>query len=217
MGSTSCPSSEELGRFVVGDLDVRSFARIEAHVEGCPTCEQALQALDVTTDALVSALRGPLCSNSEKVPPELLTLAHSALGAVPTREWSVGELPRRVGKFELLEELGAGSFGTVFRAFDRELEREVAVKILRAGGLAGVEDIERFVREARSVLAKHPGIVSLCEAGGRGSLLLVEEPVRGVTLAERSSPGHDSRDAAISSRRSRGSSAPHRLWLSIAM
>ena len=73
---------------------------------------------------------------------------------------------RRLGKFELLERLGAGSFGYVFRARDLELGRTVAIKIPRAGSLASEEDATRFLREARSAAQlKHPGIVALHETG----------------------------------------------------
>ena len=126
------------------------------------------------------------------VPPELLTLAQSALHSRPTNAWRAGTLPRRVGKFNLLEELGSGSFGTVYRAVDTELEREVAVKVLRAGRLASAEDVDRFLREARSAAQlKHPGIVSLYEAGrdADGVCYLVEELVRGSTLADRLKDG----------------------------
>jgi serine/threonine protein kinase len=95
---------------------------------------------------------------------------------------------RRLGKFELLERLGAGSFGFVYRARDTDLGRVVAIKIQRAGSLASAEDAARFVREARSAAQlQHAGIVSLLETGATddGALFLVEEFVEGKTLAIR--------------------------------
>ena len=62
----------------------------------------------------------------------------------------------------------------------------MAIKIPRAGSLAGDEDTERFLREARSAAQlKHPGIVALHETGqgGDGTLYLVEEFIEGRTLA----------------------------------
>jgi hypothetical protein len=185
MNGSVCPGREELGRFAVGDLDALTFARIAAHVERCRTCDAALQAFDDGTDPILTALRQPVCTSEAAVPPVLLSIAQSALVPQPVGKWAPGELPRRVGKFDLLEELGSGSFGTVFRAFDTELERQVAVKILRLGRLAGAEDAERFLREARSAAQlKHPGVVSLYEAGRTddGVCYLVEEFVRGETL-----------------------------------
>jgi serine/threonine protein kinase len=178
MSEPECPDREALARFAVGDLDAASFARVAGHVQRCPVCESVLQTLDTHTDPLVAGLRQPAELGAD-VPPALLTAALSALGPRP---------PGRVGKFELLEEIGNGSFGTVFRAVDTELGREVAIKILRAGRLAGAADTERFLREARSAAQlKHPGIVSLFEAGRTedGVCYLVEELVRGATLAER--------------------------------
>jgi tRNA A-37 threonylcarbamoyl transferase component Bud32 len=179
----TCPRRDELTRFAVGNLDGAELARVAAHVEHCPICDATLQALDADTDALVTALRGAPAEEPTAVPEAVLTAARSALDARP-----VAERPRQLGKFELREELGSGSFGTVFLAFDTELRREVAVKILRAGQFAGKEDAERFLREARSAAQlKHPGIVSVYDAGQTpdGVCYLVVEFVRGVTLAER--------------------------------
>ena len=97
------------------------------------------------------------------------------------------EAPKRLGKFELLEQLGAGSFGTVYKARDTELDRLVALKIPRAGSIPRQEDLDRFLREAKSAAQlKHPGIVSLYDAGTiDGTCCLVSEFVQGATLAER--------------------------------
>ena len=218
MGGTVCPSRDELSRFAVGDLDAFAFARIAGHLGHCSECEAVLQSLDEATDSLVTALRLPVSSSSADVPPQLLSVAQSALGSLPTQKWAAGELPRRVGKFDLLEELGSGSFGTVFRAFDTELERDVAVKILRLGRLAGTEDAERFLREARSAAQlKHPGIVSLYEAGRTddGVCYLVEELVRGETLADQLHTGafEPQRAARLLAEVAEALDAAHRLGI----
>lgn len=192
MSSTGCPGESELRRFAVGDLDARTHELIATHIESCHRCEAALQEQDSAADPLVTALRESRIDASEPVPPELISLAQSIVGRGSTSEWAAGEYPRRLGKFELLEELGSGSFGRVYRARDTELEREVAVKVLRSGRLAGAEDVDRFLREARSAAQlKHPGIVALYEAGRteEGVCYLVEELVRGLTLAEKLNTG----------------------------
>src|SRR5690242_140503 len=113
-----CPSPEELARFAVGDLDAAAFARLAAHVERCPRCETSLQALDGSPDPLVTALQQPSHAALVEVPAALLTAARSALHALPAG--GTGEPLRRVGKFELRDQLGNGSFGTVFLAMDTE-------------------------------------------------------------------------------------------------
>src|SRR4029077_15302494 len=80
------------------------------------------------------------------------------------------------------------SFGHVFRARDSELGRTVAIKMLRAGRLAGRDEVERLAREARSAAQlQHPGLVALYETGqtDEGLFYLVEEFVGGETLAAR--------------------------------
>jgi WD40 repeat protein len=104
-----------------------------------------------------------------------------------TGGWLPEEAPKRLGKFELLEQLGVGSFGTVYKARDTELDRLVALKIPRSGSIPKAEDMDRFLREAKSAAQlAHPGIVSLYDAGTiDGTCCLVSEFVQGATLAER--------------------------------
>jgi eukaryotic-like serine/threonine-protein kinase len=76
----------------------------------------------------------------------------------------------RIGSFEVLAPLGAGGMGEVYRAWDGELEREVALKVLPSEVAADPDRLARFSREARILAAlDHPGIVrvhSVAEAGG---------------------------------------------------
>src|SRR5262249_62355553 len=85
--------------------------------------------------------------------------------------------------YQFVELLGTGAFGYVYKAWDGELERVVALKIPRAG--AGEPD--RFVKEARSAARlQHPNIVALYEAGQiDGTCYIASEFVAGTTLAER--------------------------------
>jgi serine/threonine protein kinase len=188
---TDCPDPAELADFVTGNLPGRAFERVARHVAACGSCETALAALDNHSDPLLAGLRraaGGDVPDEEPVPRELLAAAQS-LGderCVSGGEPTTG--PRRIGKFELLEELGWGSFGHVFRARDTDLGRVVAIKLLRAGRLASREEVDRFLREARSAARlQHPGLVALHETGQteEGVFYLVEEFVEGETLAAR--------------------------------
>ena len=88
-------------------------------------------------------------------------------------------------KFELLDVLGSGAFGTVWRAKDTELDRMVAVKIPRKGQLTPAE-IEAFTREARAAAqVQHSNIVSVHEIGREGdSLYIVCDLIDGKTLRD---------------------------------
>jgi tetratricopeptide (TPR) repeat protein len=91
----------------------------------------------------------------------------------------------RVGRFEIRQQLGEGGFGMVFRAFDPNLGRDVAIKVPRPETLFTPDLQRRFVREGRAAAAlSHPGIVTVYEAGSEGSVCwLASEYVPGMTLA----------------------------------
>src|SRR5262249_36878976 len=93
---------------------------------------------------------------------------------------------QRLGKLTLLDRVGAGSFGEVWKARDTELNRLVAVKIPHAGYLSGGKDHDRFLREARSAAGlRHPGIVPVHEVGhDEGLTYLVCDFIEGLTLAD---------------------------------
>src|SRR5262245_22668987 len=94
---------------------------------------------------------------------------------------------RRFGRFELLNVVGTGAFGTVYEARDTELDRIVAIKVPRGDRLADSQgETDRFLREARSVAQfRHASIVSIHDVGQHNGVpYLVEDFVRGITLTD---------------------------------
>jgi WD40 repeat protein len=93
---------------------------------------------------------------------------------------------RQLGRFELLDRVGAGSFGTVWRARDTELGRVVALKVPHASLLSSTSSIERSQREARAAaLLRHPGIVRLYDMVTLVGLpVLVSDFIEGVPLKD---------------------------------
>jgi WD40 repeat protein len=108
-------------------------------------------------------------------------------------------LPARFGRFELIEVVGRGGGGVVFRAFDPELERVVAIKLPRDVGEASEHEVRRFLREARhAARLRHPGIATVHEAGRvAGACYLVREFIQGVTLSERIAQGRIGHSDAV--------------------
>src|SRR6202035_2096878 len=92
----------------------------------------------------------------------------------------------RLGPYELIELLGAGGMGEVYRARDARLNRHVAIKILPAAFSADHERLHRFEREARSASAlNHPNIVTIYELGqDRSCHYIAMELVEGKTLRQ---------------------------------
>jgi len=96
--------------------------------------------------------------------------------------------PERIGKFEILAELGAGGMGVVYRARDTRLRREVALKVIRPDRAPSRALRTRFLHECRAAAAlNHPGIATLFEADEteNGELYFAAELVTGETLNRR--------------------------------
>jgi serine/threonine protein kinase len=92
----------------------------------------------------------------------------------------------RFGSYEILERLGAGGMGEVYRAKDTRLEREVAIKTLSLERCSQPEALSRFEQEARSACAlNHPNIVTIYELGHvNGTRYISMELVIGETVRE---------------------------------
>lgn len=206
---SACPSETELQAFAIGALSSSTLARIATHLETCQQCDHALQLVDGGDDELLSELRqiesAEVTHSSDRVPDRLVQIARTAVLSSEVEHPSENEgreialdpgsqLARRLreggcrlGRFELEAELGVGAFGYVFRARDTELDRVVALKIQRAGSFASDEEIERFLREAKSVAQlKHPSIVAIHDTLRTEDEIcyLVTEFVDGVSLEE---------------------------------
>jgi hypothetical protein len=98
----------------------------------------------------------------------------------------------RIGSYEIIDRLGAGGMGEVYRARDTRLGRMVAIKVLRSG--ADPQLLQRLDREARAASAlNHPNIVHIYDVGEAadvpGAHYVVMEHVEGETLRRRLRPG----------------------------
>jgi tetratricopeptide (TPR) repeat protein len=97
------------------------------------------------------------------------------------------EAGERFGRYRLIKELGRGGMGIVYKAFDPELKRTVALKML-LGEESGIDEqqVERFVREARAAAKlKHPGIVQIHDFGEEGGRhFFTMDYVEGISLEQ---------------------------------
>jgi WD40 repeat protein/tRNA A-37 threonylcarbamoyl transferase component Bud32 len=136
----------------------------------CPHCHNPIDLLDIPAGEIVC----PTCGSSFR------------LQQGSTTAWHPEDGQQKLGRFELLDLLGVGAFGTVYKARDPELDRVVAIKVPRAGNLPGSAELDRFLREARSVAQlRHPAIVPVHEVGQIKDLpYLVSDYVQGITLSD---------------------------------
>ncbi len=134
----------------------------------CPHCHNPIQLADDHADDVLC----PACGSSFR-----LREARQTQSAAPMRP---------LGKFQLLERVGVGGFGAVWKARDATLDRVVALKIPHSGLLTAEEELERFQREARAAAQlRHPGIVPVFEVVTLDGLpTIVSDFVQGVSLKE---------------------------------
>ncbi len=92
----------------------------------------------------------------------------------------------KIGRFDIIKVLGQGAFGTVYLAHDPHLDRKVAIKVAKTGVLSGKQDVDRFMREARSAAQlRHPNIVPVYEFERHPhSSFIAYEFVEGRTLGD---------------------------------
>jgi serine/threonine protein kinase len=153
-----CPSETTLSDFLEGLLPEEQRTRVLAHVEGCEAC-QALVALGT------SSTEGRQDGGEERPP-----LAQGAT----------------LSRYVVLERIGRGAMGEVYAAYDPELDRQVALKLLRPEGRHLEELRVRLLREAQALARlAHPHVVTVHDVGVAGDcLFLALELVEGTTLAE---------------------------------
>ncbi|MBW2527159.1 MAG: serine/threonine protein kinase, partial [Deltaproteobacteria bacterium] len=110
------------------------------------------------------------------------------------------EPSERLGRYELRRELGAGGMGIVFEAYDPQLDRLVALKVLPDGMMQDAERRSRFLREARAAARlTHTNIATIHDVGEHGGRVFIAmERVAGESLAERLDQGPLAQDEAAS-------------------
>jgi serine/threonine protein kinase len=190
--NTACPSSDSLRQYALGDVDDALADQIETHLADCPNCEETIASFDSADDTLVRHL--PLAAgkgeDASGTPGWLdrLRIGPPAGQAAPGPHVVAdgADLPHdQFSAYELVDILGRGGMGVVYRARHRQLNRSVALKVLSPRSTAAPEARRRFEREIQALGGlHHPGIVMATDAGRvNEAAYLVMELVDGVDLA----------------------------------
>jgi serine/threonine-protein kinase len=137
--------------------------------------------------------------------PDLVGVVREKIAALSASDWMrpeplVGAMPRVLaGRYRLERLVGQGGYGQVWRAFDEELHRPVAVKVPQPSRRLGERQIDQLLTEARRVARlRHPGVVAVHDVQKEGAAyFLVSDLIEGEDLAELLRRGPLSVDAAV--------------------
>src|SRR5262249_46366162 len=164
----SCAGTNTILSLVEGSLDSEERERLLKHAESCPDCR-----------ALLVGMMGSGPPASSEVPPVALQGAPTTRPAPPAPTDPASGIDR----FIVLERIGAGGMGVIVAAYDPDLDRKVAIKLLRPDR-AGADASARLVREARSMARlAHPNVITVHEVGLAGEQVFIAmEHVEGGTL-----------------------------------
>ena len=184
MSKPACPTHDELLSYVVGRLPDDSADAVAVHVDACSDCQMTLSDVNDDEDTLVVGLRESAADNPYQDEPECgqflseLEFLMSPGEALP----QLGQL----GEYQLLEKLGQGGMGTVYKAVHTKLDRMVALKVLPQSRMDDPRAVARFEREMKAVGAlDHPNIVRGHDAREiDGTRLLVMEYIEGLDLSK---------------------------------
>jgi len=165
-----CLDDNAASELVSGALSAAALAKAESHLAICRDCR-----------ALVAALAGDDADSNALTHRHERIAEDSQVGKRPVL--SIGD---RVGRYLVLASLGAGGMGVVFAAYDPQLDRKVALKLLRANlGANAKEARTRLKREAQAIAQlSHPNVVGVYDVGttNDGDVYIAMEFVEGDTL-----------------------------------
>jgi hypothetical protein len=189
MNLTRCPGRDVLSDYCVGRLSAEQLDEIASHIETCAQCQAEMITLEDAGDTFVSRLRA--AGDGSYLNEPMLEVAMDEAIELPARPMNRPDpdrsvVPRELGEYELLEELGRGGMGQVYKARHTKLDRVVAVKILSRGRLEDPRATTRFEREMRAIgRLNHPHVVHAYDAREIDQMpVLIMEFVDGMDLEE---------------------------------
>lgn len=154
-----CPSAETLSEFVSSGLTDEEFDAVEEHVSSCPKCGEWLVTLD-DEPLPVSVESAPKAESQSD-----FEASDDSNESSDSTEVCADAVPGQAGDYDVLEAVGRGGMGSIYRGRHRELNRIVALKFLPAERFSNPQARERFDREMKAAgHCDHPNIVRTYDA-----------------------------------------------------
>lgn len=204
MTTIPCPDRARLKDLLDGALPSSEQEALLAHLESCPACQRVMEELAAGRDTWAGVARqlGGPTSSPDAALAEALEQAREArqsgagtfgsdvVSELPLNFLAPSDDPAHLGKldhYEVLEAVGRGAMGCVFRAFDEKLRRVVAIKVMSPQLATSASARARFVREGQAAAAIcHEHVVAVHAVESTRKLpYLVMHYVGGVSLQER--------------------------------
>jgi serine/threonine protein kinase/formylglycine-generating enzyme required for sulfatase activity len=180
MVELTCLADETLQAYQSGTVDPAIFEAVADHLNGCTACLHRLQSVESANDPLLRALRGQQTRPSAPIDPLVASAIAEALplGSMPAAGTILNE-------YRLLERLGVGGMGAVYRALHLRLDKQVALKVIHPLRFHDPLLRSRFQLEMKAIgKLRHPHVVLATDAGEcQGVLYLVMELEQGADLA----------------------------------
>ncbi len=146
-GDVTCPDEGTLWRLAQAELEPSEAEVVRTHLDGCVACQSAVAAL------LRATGQGPIDLTADPGLPVADEIA---------------------GRYVVRSQLGRGAMATVFRAWDRQLEREVALKLLHVDANPAPAGTSGLARESKTMASlRHPNVVTVFDAFEFEGLLAV--------------------------------------------
>ncbi|MDP6444813.1 MAG: protein kinase, partial [Pirellulaceae bacterium] len=184
--SSDCPERQELADFLVGKLLDSRFEVVAAHVDECATCRETVDRLSDSSIAFRHEIKDPdEASDSSQQLEVVLNNLERELDPDALRQPTEEHVFEGIGNYQILNRLGRGGMGTVYRARHDKLNRIVAIKVLMPERMRDASAVARFQREMEAIgPLEHPHIVRAYDADQRdGTHFLAMEFVDGVDLS----------------------------------
>ncbi|MCA9126891.1 MAG: serine/threonine protein kinase [Planctomycetales bacterium] len=179
---------QQLQVLIHGNENSNEFNAVAKHVESCEPCQMRLASLSGTAhfDNQARVLLSPFDSATLKLAEET-AWEHSEDVSKYLASPSHPELMGRIGRYDVERVLGSGGMGVVFKAYDGELNRPVAIKVLAKHLSHNGAARRRFTREAKAVAAViNPHVVAIYNVESNDSVpYLVMQYVHGESLQSR--------------------------------